>query len=168
MTDVGLRARPADPASVRRAALEIDSMYEGKDEQTDTYFGVPEGYLKIRESSIDHDRLLFYRRGREDGPQVCEAWTAPVDPVAPLAAVLEAAFGVRARVRKTREIFVRQNLRIQIDRLRGGGTFVVLRWDLGPGDAPREGIEALVAFAERVGLSRESWIRESYCEMQSP
>ena len=45
-----------------------DADFKGIDEQTDTYFNVPNGRLKLREGNIENN-LIFYERTNQAGPK---------------------------------------------------------------------------------------------------
>jgi len=162
-----VRAREPDLRALREKVLELGAAYEGKDDQRDTYFAVDDGYLKVRVSELDRDAIVFYRRARKAAPRAFEAWRAGVEDSGPVLALLDRAFGTRATIRKTREAFVRQNVRILFDRLPKGRTFVTLRYDLGPAESERDATDELARFMERLGIGSDDamLVADSYCEI---
>ena len=162
---VEARMRCPDYDGLRSRAIEIGSMYEGKDDQTDTYFGVPDGFMKIRETSLDQDHVLFYRRPNIADIHTCESFASHVTEIDSMRALLENAFGTRAVIRKTRETFVRQNCRILFDRLSKNRTFLTVRYDLGPGETPEEATRELETFLEAFDCDRTKRLAQSYCEI---
>ena len=65
--NVEIKAKCRDSNRVRNYLLNNGAAYKGTDEQTDTYFNVPNGRLKLREGNIENN-LIFYDRGNQAGP----------------------------------------------------------------------------------------------------
>ena len=66
--NVEIKARCSDPAFIRNYLLINNAEFKGIDEQTDTYFNVPNGRLKLREGNIENN-LIFYERTNQAGPK---------------------------------------------------------------------------------------------------
>lgn len=162
---VEIKARCPELDAARRVALEIGAMFDGKGRHKDTYFDAPRGYFKLRESDADLDRLVYYDRERKRQPKLSHWYTVALDDPKDSLALFTAALSVRGVVEVSRETFVRQNVRIQFDRVRPNVPFLVLRYDLGPGETPEEAERELLAFAEPFPITSEDWIAESYCEI---
>jgi len=129
-----LKARHADLAAARAAALGLGAGPASVEAQTDTYFRVPNGRLKLREIADQLAVLIFYER-----PDECSARLSAYRLIAApepdlLREALTAALGVRGVVRKRREILLWHNVRIHLDEVSGLGTFVEFEAVLGPGD----------------------------------
>ena len=97
----------------------------GTDTQTDTYFRVPRGRLKLREGTIEN-ALIAYERPDEPSARACDVRLTELTPDAAraLRELLEAALSVRVRVRKRREIYFADNVKLHLDQVDGLGTFV--------------------------------------------
>lgn len=92
--------------------------------QSDHYFHVPRGYLKLRVVSGGVSELIFYRRPRRAGTRESRYVKWPVNEPGIALGLLTAALGVETVVRKTREVFLVDGARIHLDRVAGLGTFV--------------------------------------------
>lgn len=167
MIVVGVRARVGNLDSLHEIAIGMGAMFVGKAQHRDTYFESPSGYLKIRESDLDHDRLIFYRRDRRPEGATAESWSAVIDSVESHRALLEAALGVRAVIEKSRESFERQNMLIELDRLRPNRMFLGLKYQLGPGEVPQDAGGELRDFMHSFGVTVDDLIGESYSELRS-
>ena len=66
--NVEIKAICNDPSSVRSYLVNHGAIFKGIDEQTDTYFNVKDGRLKLREGSIENN-LIFYNRANQTGPK---------------------------------------------------------------------------------------------------
>ncbi|GJM43326.1 MAG: adenylate cyclase [Gemmatimonadota bacterium] len=107
--------------------------------QEDVFFRVPRGRLKLRSFPEGPAELIFYDRPDHEGPKTSDYRIEPVaDPVR-LRAVLELACGVRAVVRKRRELFLSGRTRIHLDQVEGLGDFLELEVVLGGGESTEDG-----------------------------
>jgi predicted adenylyl cyclase CyaB len=129
-----IKARCADLVAVRARAERLATSHLGVDAQVDTYFQVPRGRLKLRESSLSGGQLIPYLRRDERGPKRSDYQVIPVSDPSAVRGLLEAILGRHRVVRKRREIFLYENVRIHLDEVEGLGTFVELEAVFGLGD----------------------------------
>ncbi len=123
LVNVEIKARCADPASIREALRARGARFVGEDRQVDTYFLVPKGRMKLREGDIEN-ALIFYERADRSGPKRSDVWLYRAEPDPSLKALLTAALGVRVVVDKRREIYFIDNVKFHLDRVEGLGAFV--------------------------------------------
>ena len=129
--NVEIKARIADPASLRARVTALATAPPAVLSQTDTFFVVPRGRLKLRELGDGAGQLIFYERPDRPGPKTSSyTRVACADPRA-LAAMLGAALGVRGVVHKRRELFLAGRTRIHLDDVRGLGHFLELEVKIG-------------------------------------
>jgi len=121
-----IKARCADLAEARRRAAAIATEHLGVDHQVDTYFNTSQGRLKLRESSLSGGQLVPYLRPDQEGPKRSDYRVIPVEEPAGLKRLLSEILGIHRIVDKQREIFLFENVRIHLDRVKGLGTFLEL------------------------------------------
>lgn len=121
-----IKARCPDLAAARERARRVATEHVGVDEQTDTYFRVASGRLKLRESSLWGGQLIPYLRPDVSGSRRSDYRVIPVEDPGGAKALLAEILGVHRIVRKRREIFLYQNVRIHLDEVEGLGSFVEL------------------------------------------
>jgi predicted adenylyl cyclase CyaB len=121
-----IKARCADLDAARARAARIATRRVGIDHQVDTYFRVRAGRLKLRESSLSGGQLVPYLRPDLPGPKRADYRVVPVADAAGLKTLLAEILGVHRVVEKEREIFLVENVRIHLDRVKGLGTFLEL------------------------------------------
>lgn len=92
--------------------------------QTDTYFAVKKGRLKLREINGREFELIYYERVDRKGSRYSNYVTVPLDEPEAMKRVCTTLFGVRAVVRKERMLYLYRNARIHLDRVEGLGSFV--------------------------------------------
>ena len=91
-------------------------------EQIDTYYNVPSGRLKRRETAGETPEVIFYERANRSRPKLShfsiytEAQAAERFGTSPLPILVV--------VRKFRELFMLASTRIHLDRVEGLGTFL--------------------------------------------
>jgi len=121
-----IKAPVSDPAAFRDKARELATETVGIDDQVDTYFRVPTGRLKLRESSLEGGLLVPYLRPDDDGPRRADYQLLPASDPAGLKALLTEMLGVHRIVKKRREIWLCENVRIHLDSVEELGDFMEL------------------------------------------
>lgn len=121
--NVEIKARCTNVAAVRTYLQENNADFKGVDNQTDTYFNVASGRLKLREGTIENN-LIFYQRENKLGPKNSFFQLVKVEDAAGLKQVLTNANGIKIVVRKKREIYYLQNVKFHIDEVNGLGIFI--------------------------------------------
>jgi len=93
--------------------------------QTDWYFNVPKGRLKLRVyGGRQSGTLIAYARPDRRAARTSDFQLLPTADAAGVRRLLEQMLGVRACVRKRREVWLHKNARIHLDTVEGLGTFV--------------------------------------------
>ena len=155
-------------ASVRSAGLPINVL-----DQVDTYFTVPAGRLKLRETTRDGAEpgaeLIGYRRPDELGPRWSDYELLPLPPAVAsrLKAMLTETVGVATVVAKRRLVAIRGRSRIHLDRVDELGCFLEIETVARDGD--ESGIDReLAATLEWLGVepATEEPIRGSYADLR--
>ena len=121
-----IKARCPDLDEARRRAAALATEHVGLDHQVDTYFATARGRLKLRESSLSGGQLVPYLRPDQEGPKRSDYRVIPVEDPASLKRLLAEILGVHRVVDKQREIFLVDNVRIHLDRVKGLGSFLEL------------------------------------------
>jgi adenylate cyclase class IV len=133
--------------------------------QTDTYFRVPHGRLKLREIEGAPAELIGYERPDQGAARTSVYQLVPVPDPALLQSVLAAALGVRGAVRKRRVIYLWHNVRIHLDDVAGLGTFVEFEAVLGPGEDEAMARARLEELCRALGIRPEDQLAPSYAEL---
>ena len=161
--NVELKARCPDPEALRRRVVSIATERVGLDEQVDTYFRVPEGRLKLRESSLSGGQLIPYRRPDREETRRSDYRVIPIPDPAGTRDMLAGILGVHRVVRKRREIFRYENVRIHLDRVEGLGA--VLEFEAvfdGTPESEREQHRKLRFLADKLGVRDGDRVASSY------
>lgn len=121
--NVEIKARCSNPAFIRDYLLSNNAEFRGTDEQTDTYFQVPHGRLKLREGNIENN-LIYYERSNQAGPKDSHFQLVKINDAGGLKEVLTKANGIKVVVKKKREIYYIGNVKFHIDEVPELGSFV--------------------------------------------
>ncbi len=124
MKNIEIKARYANLDRARQTAGHVGARHVATIQQTDTYFRVPAGRLKLREQEPGVDQLVFYRRPDQPAPKASDFQVVLVQDAAGIRRLLSDALGVLTQVHKRRELWQVDNVRIHLDTVRGLGTFI--------------------------------------------
>jgi adenylate cyclase, class 2 len=164
MHNLEAKFRVDDAALARRRAEAVGFSMRATLEQRDTFFRVTHGKLKLREEA-DSAALIGYGRVRQGALEVSDYEIVPVANPGPLRAMLAAALGVLAEVRKQRTLLLRRNVRLHLDQVDGLGAFGEIEAVIATGETPelyRSEVAELLAALE---ISPDRLIRKSYFEL---
>jgi adenylate cyclase class 2 len=162
--NVEIKAKCVNHDQPRAFLLSREALHVGRDHQTDTYFRVEHGRLKLREGEVEN-ALIFYEREDQAGPKESRFLLYPTRPGTPLKAVLARALGVRVVVDKRRDIFLIDNVRFHLDTVEGLGSFVEIEAG-GEGEAADlELITQCNYYLEAMGIEEEDLVTVSYGDL---
>ncbi|MCK5047483.1 MAG: class IV adenylate cyclase [Candidatus Heimdallarchaeota archaeon] len=123
MIDVEIKAKCEDHARIRNILKKKGALFGGEDHQIDVYFKSPTGRLKIRKSTIE-SVLVYYIRDNIKGIKPSEYYLYKAPEPEKLEELLKIALGVLITVKKKREVYFIDNVKFNIDDVKGLGKFV--------------------------------------------
>ena len=163
--NVEIKARVRDLAAVRRA---VEAIADGPPAlliQSDTFFAVPRGRLKLRAFTDGTAELISYSRDNVGGPRASRYLKAAVADPATLAAVLGDALGPGGEVRKRRALYRRGATRIHLDEVEGLGSFLELEVELEEGQAVADGERTARELMAQLGIAEENLVATAYVDL---
>ena len=164
-TNIEIKAKTSNPERIRKILSEHNAELKGTDEQTDTYFKVNEGRLKLRQGDIENN-LIYYRRNNQAGPKQSDFRLIPVFNSEGLLQVLTEALDVFTVVKKRREIYFIENVKFHIDELDRLGWFVEIEAGNVHSDIPVERLHEQCNYYMKVfGIKDEDLVSDSYSDM---
>lgn len=123
MPNIEIKASYKNFDNARKICESMNAVYVGIDYQVDTYFKVPEGRLKLRESNLGGAQLIPYIRPNLSGPKKSDYETIKVDNPLHLKKLFHQMLGIDIVVTKKREIYLIENVRVHLDEVEGLGSF---------------------------------------------
>jgi adenylate cyclase class 2 len=122
-TNIEIKARCKDPEKTRKFLAEKSADFKGLDHQTDTYYKVPKGRLKLRRGNIENS-LIFYQRPDRPGLKRADVRLFKLEKDNTLSDILNSALETLVVVKKKREIYFIDNVKFHIDEVDRLGSFV--------------------------------------------
>lgn len=163
--NVEIKARTARADQIRQYLLHRGADFRGTDLQTDTYFNVPNGRLKLRQGNIETN-LIWYLRNNQAGPKQSDCLLTPVADAKALKQTLTNALGIKVTVVKKREIYFIGNVKFHIDELEGLGTFVEVEASNKTEDLPVEKLrEQCEYYCKAFEIQEADLLQYSYSDM---
>lgn len=117
------KARAYNVTELENKLLKEKPVFIGEDHQTDTYFNVAVGRLKLREGNIEN-ALIWYQRENTTGTKQSDVLLYKHQPDKTLKNILVRGNGIKVIVEKTRKIYFIDNVKFHFDSVLGLGTFI--------------------------------------------
>jgi predicted adenylyl cyclase CyaB len=178
MTNLEFKARLRNPATIHAVLAKHDIPLAATLRQTDTYFQIENGRLKLREIEGEKPQLIFYVRPDAAAVKRSDYLIAPVSAAAALREVLGAACGIRAVVRKIRELYLLPRMlnnstsvktdapsRLHLDTVEGLGKFIEIEVILQEGESPQQAEQEARAWLREFGIVPEDLMKGSYADL---
>ena len=122
---IELKARIGDHEFLRKKLSALGAEHVGSFQQSDFYFKVPEGRLKLRELKDDSTaELIYYERENIAGPKRDDAFILRVQEPEELKKILKKILTPLIVIEKIREIYRYQGTQIHLDTVKKLGKFI--------------------------------------------
>ena len=165
MRNIEIKARVPDLAPFRARAASLASSGPERLDQTDTFFTVPRGRLKVREFGDGGGELISYRRPDQPGPKESVYSRCAFPDARALADALADVLPVRGVVAKRREVFMAGRTRIHLDEVRGLGCFIELEVVLDDGESVASGEQVARELLAALGIADVALLPASYIDL---
>lgn len=134
--------------------------------QDDTFFRVPHGRLKLRESEDGSAELIQYHRPDNDAAKLSDYVRTPVPSPASMRDALERALGAAiGRVRKQRWLLRVGAARIHLDRVRDLGEFMEIEVVLRDDQSESDGVRIAERLMRELGLAAAPRVAGAYLDL---
>jgi adenylate cyclase class IV len=163
--NVEIKARVDDVAALRARVASRTSAPPATLQQTDTFFVVRAGRLKLRDFGDGSGELIFYERPDRLGPKQSSYSRVGCAEPAALTALLGAALGVRGVVEKRREVFLLGRTRIHLDEVRGLGRFMEIEVVLEDGESAADGERVAQALLAELEIPAAALLAPAYIDL---
>lgn len=141
------------------------ALFIGTDHQTDTYFHVLYGRLKLREGNIEN-ALIHYERNNTAGAKQSDVKLYQHQPDPDLKSILEKSLGVKAIVDKKRKIFFIDNVKFHLDIVEQLGNFIEVEAIDIDGAVGVDILKQQCSFyASLLKIEADQYIAESYSDL---
>lgn len=134
-------------------------------EQVDTFYAVPRGRLKLRESAEGSAELIQYRRVDSREPSTSDYVRVPVPDAVSLKAALANALGIRAVITKTRRLLWVDRTRIHLDQVETLGEFIELEVVLAEDEKEADGVSIAQALMKALEIEADDLLARAYVDL---
>ena len=163
--NIEIKARVSDMAALRSRVATVARTSSVLLRQTDTFFIVPQGRLKLREFEDGSGELICYERSDQAGPKESSYLRDECPEPKAMLEVLGRALGVRGIVEKRREVFLLGRTRIHLDEVRGLGSFLEIEVVLDDGEAPEEGVRVARELLATLQVQDSTLVEGAYIDL---
>ena len=163
--NVEIKARVRDAVALNAQAAALADGLPALIRQSDTFFSVPQGRLKLREFGDGSGELIFYHRSDVSGPKVSDYRISPTTDPAGLRETLAASLGVAGVVRKRRTLYLVGQTRVHVDEVEGLGDFMELEVVLMEGQSTEEGERIARGLMAKLDVGEADLITGAYVDL---
>ena len=171
---VELKAKIDDLDVVRRKLTSLDAQRVGTFRQSDTYFNVPEGRLKLREVEGSNEaELIYYARENIAGPKRSDVFILKIQKIEKFKNLLKRLLGTIDVVEKVREIYQYRetpptskyrHVQIHLDEVRRLGTFIEFEMK-SSGQTEKRDKQILESLMKKIGIKVNQLEKQSYLDL---
>jgi adenylate cyclase class IV len=163
--NVEIKARVDELGAIRAKVAALASSPGEILQQTDTFFSVPEGRLKVREFPDGSGELIAYERPNQPGPKVSSYTRFACTNARDLTVTLSRVLPIRGTVVKQREMFLIGRTRVHLDRVDGLGGFVELEVVLAAGEPVENGKREAHGLLDALDIPQSALASEAYIDL---
>lgn len=145
--------------------VKLEAIYQELIHQVDTYFHNPKGRLKLRETEeLDYGWLIYYERPNEVDSRYSTYELCRIAEPTAIKQLLNTALGIKTIITKERSLWMYNNTRIHLDRVKDLGEFVELE-TVFKGQTEPEAIKEHQHVKSTLALNLAEPIAVSYSEL---
>ncbi len=160
------KAKTSDLEKAEKKLLSLNPKFIGEDNQTDTYFNVQNGRLKLREGNIEN-ALIYYERPNTASAKQSNVLLYKHDPDKTLKEILTKSLGVKVIVNKKRKIYFIDNVKFHFDTIKELATFFIEVEAISTNE--KNSVEQLEAqcktYASLFNIQAEDYVSFSYSDL---
>ena len=172
MIEVEVKVKLDDPKVIERALIAFGATPLGIESQADTYYNAPDRDFGETDEALrirgqDKEFFLTYKGPKMDkiskSRKELEVSISDSDNMGEILTSL--GFTPVRNIVKKRKKYRLGDFEISLDDVRELGNFMEVEYLAKGSEINKEKLESIFKFIEKLGISRESTIRESYLEM---
>ncbi len=165
MINIEIKSMYQKTSSTDRMLKKNGMHFERIEIQTDTYYHVNHGRLKIRERDCGDPQLIQYFRDDQKGPRPSYYEVIHLKKMDQVKSTLEGEHGIDVIVKKKREIWTAENIRIHFDCIEELGNFIEFEIDVGMHGSIEAGRQKAEWLMRKFHISKKDLIGQSYADL---
>ena len=123
--DYTIKAKISSSDALENKLIQLNSRFLGVDQQTDTYFEVNRGKLKLREGTIEN-LITHYERTHHGNAEKTNVYRYDVNPTQVEIEKLKSNHRQIGIIKKERKIYFVNHIKVHLDKLPSGDEFIEL------------------------------------------
>jgi adenylate cyclase, class 2 len=163
--NIEIKARCKNHKALEEVMQKMNFPFEGAEHQTDTFFNVPNGRLKLREYNNKSAVLIPYIRPDVSTPRNSDYVLLDVKDPNQTIDILENMFGLRLIVEKSRKIYMYDNIRVHLDHIEDLGDFIELEGVITNPSQREETLQKIDLLMSLFDISDEDIVLNAYVDM---
>jgi len=166
-TIVELKAKVGSLEPFREKLESLNAEYVGTFRQVDTYYEVPQGRLKLRETEGESKvQLVYYERPDVQGPKQSQVFIIELTKPQFMKQFLNKVLPTKTVVDKQRTIYRLKGTQVHLDTVQTLGTYVEFeRRTENTLEAARKAHETLEELMQTLSVKQETLQKGSYCDL---
>jgi len=165
LTNVEIKIRYQKNHRTDGVLRKIGAEFDKKVIQTDTYFHVDKGWLKIRETDSSLPQLIQYFREHAEGPRSSHYEIVHLKNAEKVKQTLATEHGIRGVVKKSREIWTWKNVCIHFDCVEKLGDFLEFEAVIQRGESASDGQKKVEWLMKKFGIQNKNLEYRSYGDL---
>lgn len=151
---------------IKKKALSLRGKFQSQNQyaeaQKDYYYKVKTARLKLRIINNNFGSLIFYDRPEEESKRISEYLLVRTKDHNELKEILDNLFDELVVVQKKREVFIYDNIRIHLDKVKNLGVFLEFEVIFSSLEKAKKQMKDMI---EHFGLDENVFIKNSYSDM---
>ncbi len=148
---------------IRLKIIYLKAQHIGTFHQIDTYFNIPKGRLKLRETQGEKKaELIFYERENIAGPKKSEVMILEIQEPKLFKLFCLRALTKKVVIEKKREIYKYQGTQIHLDCVKGLGTFIEFERETRDAVKDKKCLDDLI---KKLKVQEKDLIKVSYSDL---
>jgi len=160
-----IKARYEDLALARQKIQQLNADFMAREEQTDIFYRVAKGRLKMRIINGEKAVVIPYLREDANNARLSAYTLLPVNEIHKTEELLAHILGVTAVVRKKREIYLYQNVRIHLDDVQHLGCFMEFEAVQEASSAKQNDRQKVTFLMEHFGINQADVVAVAYVDL---
>ncbi|MFH0794066.1 MAG: class IV adenylate cyclase [bacterium] len=163
--NIELKARCGDLNDAQSKCEALGAHFAAVLRQTDTYFRVATGRLKLRQIEGQEAELIGYQRDNHTDARASEYLVAPQTDPSACHAALGKSLGILCVVRKERRLYLWENVRIHLDRVEGLGEFIEFEAVVSDENSREDGFKKIAFLRDHFSIRDQDLVSTSYSDL---
>ncbi|MEO8210306.1 MAG: class IV adenylate cyclase [bacterium] len=147
---------------IRDIIVQLNNFSYSAENQSDIYYKVNKGRLKLRIINNRSGNLIFYQRSEQTNKKISRYIISQTNNFSELNTILRKQLKVLVIVSKKREIYIYKNIRIHLDTVKKLGKFLEVEIIYNNLESAKFQMKEIIA---ALNLNQFPFIRESYSDL---